>query len=63
MHIPTWQLRTHEVPELYAPVTDLVVQFQAVPVLLELLQTVFAHLADTAEKRVKQTKKLIVRDW
>jgi hypothetical protein len=49
-----WQLRTHEVPESFAPETDLVVQFQAVPVRLELLQTVLAHLADTTEKRVKQ---------
>lgn len=27
--------------------TDLVVQFQATPVRLELLKTIFAHLADT----------------
>jgi hypothetical protein len=35
--------------DLYVPETDLVVQFQATPVRLELLKTVFAHLADTIE--------------
>jgi hypothetical protein len=34
---------------VYDSETDLVVHFQAVPVRLELLETVFAHLADTTE--------------
>jgi hypothetical protein len=51
-----WTLRTHKVSELYAPETDLVVQFQAVPVRLELLQTVFAHLADTIETNRKESE-------
>jgi hypothetical protein len=34
---------------VHASETDLVVHFQAVPMSLELLQTVFAHLADAAE--------------
>jgi hypothetical protein len=40
--------------ELYVPETDLVVQFQAAPVRLELLKTVFAHLADTIETNGKE---------
>jgi hypothetical protein len=32
---------------VYAVDTDLVVHFQAIPVRLELLQTVFTHLANT----------------
>lgn len=35
------------------PETDLVVQFQAIPVRLELLKTVFAHLADAIETNRK----------
>jgi hypothetical protein len=50
--------KMHGISELYGPETDLVVQFQAAPVRLELLKTVFTHLADTIEttkqKRVKQ---------
>ena len=49
-----WQLRTYGNSELYAPETDLVVQFQAIPMLLELLKTVFAHLADTIETNGKE---------
>ena len=49
-----WQLRTYGNSELYVPKTDLVVQFQAIPMLLELLKTVFAHLADTIEKNGKK---------
>ena len=37
---------------VYASETDLVVHFQAVPVRLKLLQTVFAHLADTTEVNI-----------
>jgi hypothetical protein len=49
-----WQLRTYGNSELYVPETDLVVQFQATPVRLELLKTVFAHLADAIETNGKE---------
>jgi hypothetical protein len=48
-----WQLRTHGDSESYVPETDLVVQFQATPVRLELLKTIFAHLANTIETNRK----------
>jgi hypothetical protein len=54
-----WQLRTYKNSELYVPETDLVVQFQAIPMRLELLKTVFAHLANTVEtngREVEATK-------
>ena len=47
------QLRTYGDSELYVPETDLVVQFQATPVRLELLKTVFAHLGDTKQTNGK----------
>ena len=36
------------------PETDLVVQFQAVPMRFELLKAVFAHLADTIKTNGKE---------
>ena len=42
-------LRNVRFSSIYVSDTDLVVHFQAVPMRLELLQTVFAHLADTTE--------------
>ena len=49
--------KPHGISELYGPETDLVVQFQAAPVRLELLKTVFTHLADTIETSKKRILK------
>jgi len=42
--------------DTFQRLTDLVVQFQATPVCLELLKTVFAHLADTIETNERKER-------
>jgi hypothetical protein len=51
------RLRTYGNSELHVPETDLVVHLQAIPMLLELLKTVFAHLPDTIETNGKEQPK------